>query len=495
MSGNAALSAARKRRASSSPNMPNINGIVNANGNIPGRGGGQPSYYNKNMSAAQQLMNQSFPESSNMRGSKQMPQVIAPPINIYENIELIKQQLTERTKLIQTQANILPPEKLLILQKQNEVQTQILRQKMAIAQQMEMAEKQQHVSSPEQPTPVPFIVPSSVNEPEFIYEKGIPRKNPKYKTPAELEILRKEAEMASRAPSYANANHAMRNTTSSITGLTPFVTILSDTGVIPPPVVVLKAHDTKLEEHNRVLYRIIDELSTIMNSNQSANNENTSRNGKGKGKGTGKGKEPERPEDEEDESEEEEEEELLMDVVINDLTNSREFVEGIVDKIVNETNLSEVIMKIEPLVKENQELRSLIHSQQQMMNEMNTMLLRLLNEPSAESRQNSVQDTPMYQDVGLDNDGLYEMSNIVLMPANSDVEPAVVIEDVVLPTDTETAQETAQEPEEPEEPEEPANNDTPVTASIPDEDDEYDTTPHFPEHISLLIREIPGESA
>jgi hypothetical protein len=494
MSGNAALSAARKRRASSSPNMPNINGIANANanananGNIPGRGGGQ--YYNKNMSAAQQLMNQSFPESSNMRGSKQMPQVIAPPMNIYENIELIKQQLTERTKLIQTQANKLPPEKLLILQKQNEVQTQILRQKMAIAQQMEMAEKQQQVSSPEQSIPAPFIVPSSINEPEFIYEKGIPRKNPKYKTPAELEIMRKEAEMASRASS--NAKHAVRNTSSSVTGLTPFVTILSDTGVIPPPVVVLKAHDTKLEEHNRVLYHIIDELSTLMNSKQSANNENTSRNGNGNGKG--KGQRQERPEDEkdepEDEPEKEEEEELLMDVVINDLTNSREFVEGIVDKIVNETNLSEVIMKIEPLVKENQELRSLIHSQQQMMNEMNTMLLRLLNESSADSRQNSVQETPMYQDAGLDNDGLYEMSNIVLMPADSDVEPAVVIEDVVLPT---AAEESAPAPAPA--PEEPAENDTPVTASIPDEDDEYDTTPHFPEHISLLIREIPSESA
>jgi hypothetical protein len=28
-----------------------------------------------------------------------------------------------------------------------------------------------------------------------------------------------------------------------------------------------------------------------------------------------------------------------------------------------------------------------------------------------------------------------------------------------------------------------------------EQDDDYDTTPHFPEHISLLIREIPSDSA
>ena len=69
-----------------------------------------------------------------------------------------------------------------------------------------------------------------------------------------------------------------------------------------------------------------------------------------------------------------------METVMNDLINSRDFVQGIVDKIVNETNLSETILKVEPIIKENQELRSLIHSQQQMLNEMNTMVMRLLNQ-------------------------------------------------------------------------------------------------------------------
>jgi hypothetical protein len=54
--------------------------------------------------------------------------MVSPPMNIYENIELIKYQLAERTKLIQTQGSNIPVEKLRILQKQNEIQTQILRQ-------------------------------------------------------------------------------------------------------------------------------------------------------------------------------------------------------------------------------------------------------------------------------------------------------------------------------------------------------------------------------
>ena len=123
---------------------------------------------------------------------------------------------------------------------------------------------------------------------------------------------------------------------------------------------------------------------------------------------------------------------------MNDLTNSREFVEGIVDKIVNETNLSEVIMKIEPIVKENQELRSLIHSQQQMMNEMNMTLFRLLNEYEQyktyfanvekaarteqpihkEEKQELYEEvsTMTFNDNGLNSDGLYssEITEIVL---------------------------------------------------------------------------------
>ena len=91
-------------------------------------------------------------------------------------------------------------------------------------------------------------------------------------------------------------------------------------------------------------------------------------------------------------------------------------------KIVNETNLSEVIMKIEPLVKENQELRSLIHSQQQMMNEMNTMLLRLLNGGGVGASAGD-SNTPDRETV-VDGDGLFpscEMTEIILSGTNDHV--------------------------------------------------------------------------
>jgi hypothetical protein len=183
-----------------------------------------------------------------------------------------------------------------------------------------------------------------------------------------------------------------------------------------------------------------------------------------------------------------------MDVVINDLTNSREFVEGIVDKIVNETNLSEVIMKIEPLVKENQELRSLIYSQQQMMNEMNTMLLRLLNnttEPvsvtsvTEDNVESEIHDEGTQDDGMINNDGLYEITNIVLMEASVvDVESATIVEDNVEKT-AEASEATVAT----------AEADAQDIIESAEQDDDYDTTPHFPEHISLLIREIPSDSA
>jgi len=195
MSGNAALSAARKRRASSNQISP-TNGTPTT------------QYYGKPSSTVQQLMNQKFTSENSMTPEK----VIYPPMNIYENIELIKRQLMERAKFIQMQGSALPAEKLRILQKQNEIQTQILKQKMAIAQQMELAEREQQElvyrhsgvgggSTPMTSVPLPgassappppFIVPS-INEPEFIYEKGIPRKNPRYKSPAEIEALRQSA--------------------------------------------------------------------------------------------------------------------------------------------------------------------------------------------------------------------------------------------------------------------------------------------------------------
>ena len=80
MSGSAALSAARKRRASGAP-------LANNSAPVVG-----PPYYSKGATIPENIpypLQNGFPPQQ---------------MNIYENIELIKQQLAERTKLIQMQA-------------------------------------------------------------------------------------------------------------------------------------------------------------------------------------------------------------------------------------------------------------------------------------------------------------------------------------------------------------------------------------------------------
>jgi len=439
MSGSAALSAARKRRASTAPPSANIG--------APGATYAPSRPENMQQRQQQQPPQRQYPNQNGIQ-MQQMQEM-----DIYENIELIKQQLLERTKLIQTQGSSIPPDRLRILRQQNEVQTQILRQKIAIAKQMEMVEKQE-------PT---------MNESEFIYEKGVPRKNPNYKVAVETPL--KQHYNASAAAAAASA--------STTRGLTPFVSMLLDTGVVPPPIVVLKSHDAKLEEHNQILHNILHKLDDLQLSNddkpRSSNNAENAENA------------------------EEDDEELLMDVVMNDLTNSREFVEGIVNKIVNETNLSEVIMKIEPLVKENQELRSLIHSQQQMMNEMNTMLLRLLNGNThvKEEEEEGLCEHSMYQDNIIDHDGLYqpEMTEIVLSNYHEDTEvkeeSTITTNDIVSLDVTDVDTISQNEPEAPEAPEAPESEDHVVSVDQTiDQDHDY-SAPHFPnEPISLVVTDM-----
>jgi hypothetical protein len=250
-------------------------------------------------------------------------------------------------------------------------------------------------------------------------------------------------------------------------------------------------------------------------------------------------------------ADDQEEAELLMDVVMNDLTNSREFVEGIVDKIVNETNLSEVIMKIEPIVKENQELRSLIHSQQQMMNEMNMMLFRLLNEheqhkahlanvenaaarseqPPIQAEEEVKQDhyeevvTMNFNDDGLNGDGLFcsELTEIVLSQPHIDENTISIVPnqtDVLnheeeQPGDHDHDHDHDHEEEQPgdhdhdhdheeeqsgnydheeeqsgnydHEEEQSGNSDYEEREPV---DEDYSEMPHFPEPISLIVSEL-----
>ena len=507
MSGNAALSAARKRRASSSP----MGAGAGAGGMSNSSASQSSAYYNRTTPTAQQLMNQTFPEHNNTP-QFQGPRESAPnvPINIYENIELIRQQITARTKAIQTQGNAIPVDKLRILQKQNEIQTQILKQKMAIAQQMELAEEGQQQKQQQQHQQQAQMAMPSMNEPEFIYEKGIPRKNPKYKTPAEIEAMkqaRAQVKAQARAPAQAQAQSQAPARGPANNQMTPFVSMITETGVFPPPIVILKSHDAKLEEHDNVIHDMIQQLDYLHSRIEHSSSSSSSSSLPAIKEDTHKGEAGA-----DADADEEPEQELLMEVVMNDLTNSREFVEGIVDKIVNDTNLSDVIMKIEPLVKENQELRSLIHSQQQMLNEMNTMLLRLLNTngPTCSSSSSAVASSPepiVFQDNGLDCDGLYESEMTEIMLSNSSEVVVIDDPDTVSAQIIDAADEVAEVVEVAEVADEVVEEVVEVAdaavevaevAEVADADEadeeespaELSEMPHFPEPITLLINEI-----
>jgi hypothetical protein len=60
-----------------------------------------------------------------------------------------------------------------------------------------------------------------------------------------------------------------------------------------------------------------------------------------------------------------------------------EFVGGIVDNIMTNSNLSEIIEQIDAVQTENRELRDLLYAQQKTINEMNIMLLKLFSQNQA----------------------------------------------------------------------------------------------------------------
>jgi len=64
----------------------------------------------------------------------------------------------------------------------------------------------------------------------------------------------------------------------------------------------------------------------------------------------------------------------------SDLMSDPEFVNGIVDNIMTNSNLAEIIEQIDAVQSENRELRDLIYAQQKTMNEMNIMLLKLFSQ-------------------------------------------------------------------------------------------------------------------
>ena len=448
MSGNAALSAARKRRASASPGSASAASAAGAFGGINTSSYAPTSptnnsYYSgnsiQNIQAMMNQANQNMPRQQQPIPSSSI-KPIAPniPINIYENIEMIKEQIEERANIIKTKRSTLTPEQIRELHKRNEIQTQILKQRMMMVQEMEASAAassavQRHTQSTNKHT---NITTSSVNEPAFIYEKGIPRPNPRYNpnpngSNANVEV--KQPHSKSVEPQQQQHHHLPQqqpvNPPNPTAVLTPFISMITNTGVTPPPIVILKSHDEKLGEHDAVLTDLTNRMNYIHSRMDELSYENETQHlgvNKSGHIQTWKQSEPVTPlnpideinnvddvgdDGDHDGEPESDETVLLMEAVMNDLTNSRDFVQGIVDKIVNETNLSETILKIEPIIKENQELRSLIHSQQKMMNELNTMVLRLLNQTQYNNvSDNNVNDEYVKSEETneIDDNGLYQ---------------------------------------------------------------------------------------
>ncbi len=147
----------------------------------------------------------------------------------------------------------------------------------------------------------------------------------------------------------------------------------------PPPIMVLKGHDDKLKDHEGAINDVSNRLnhlnSRLDKLEEDFNQFFDGNGGEGEGQDTaveGEGTASSNAGGMLDDQ--------AYAELCSDLIDNRDFMSGIVDKIVNDTNLSEVIKQIEPVVVENRELRSLIHSQQEMLNHMSSLVYKLLND-------------------------------------------------------------------------------------------------------------------
>lgn len=403
MSGTAALSAARKRRASNAPGaMPNMTPTSFSNTPNP--------YYN----SSPQI------QPPPHYGGGGAPSVVPPNMTIHENIALIKMQMEQRLQLITSQGRSMPPEKLKMLQKQQEIQTQILKQKIEVAREMEQDDQAPHFP----PTGPKHVAFQSNDVPKTTNGMPVPM----------IDARTKHVQQPNKG-------------TMPTATLTPFVSMTSANGVIPPPIVILKSHDDKIGEHDAVLNDLSNRMNYMHNridqierssvttqhdmveQPRQVANVNLATNEVGH----------------DNHPEEEEEPTLLMEEVIGDLLNSRDFMQGVVDKIMNETNLADVVFKIDPIIKENQELRSLLHSQQEMLNQMNIMLLKFLNTQSQEATNSNLyemSDGEVGGDV-CDANGLYNEASVesTYLESNNDTEQGESLGDAAVEAQEETPEE------------------------------------------------------
>jgi hypothetical protein len=86
---------------------------------------------------------------------------------------------------------------------------------------------------------------------------------------------------------------------------------------------------------------------------------------------------------------------------MNSLAGNTDFIAKVLDNILTNTNLSDIINQIEPLQKENESLRALIHSQQATLNELSTLVMKLINGSLPLQNQHQEQHQPELNTINL----------------------------------------------------------------------------------------------
>jgi len=86
---------------------------------------------------------------------------------------------------------------------------------------------------------------------------------------------------------------------------------------------------------------------------------------------------------------------IIDDAVIHKITESHAFIASTVEHIMQNTNLSELVSEVDALKTENRDLRSILKSQQEMMNGMNTLLFTLLNKMHSSCESATSTETPI----------------------------------------------------------------------------------------------------
>ena len=86
---------------------------------------------------------------------------------------------------------------------------------------------------------------------------------------------------------------------------------------------------------------------------------------------------------------------LDLEQIKHGLAHDSDFVSGIVDNIMVNSNLSEIIEQIDTVQTENQELRDLLYAQQKTINEMNVMLLKIISQSLNQQVQAAASTLPL----------------------------------------------------------------------------------------------------